>query len=97
MPQNKSSHDTYRPDSNRPSFCRPNSQFAPLRIVLNDKNETFGFLRREQGHQELVVEELSGGDSHELRTERMLEVIKRYDADVVGFLHNMAANLEINL
>ena len=36
-------------------------------------------------------------DSHELRTERMLEVIKRYDADVVGFQHDMAANLEIDL
>ena len=104
LSQNKSSQDSNRPGSNRPSFNRPNSQFAPLRIVLHYKNKKFGFLRREQGHQELVVEQLSVGQARprqrrgdELRTERMLEVIKRYEADVVNFLHDMAANLEINL
>ena len=93
-----------RPGLNRHSFNRPISQFAPFRIVLNYKNKKFGFLRREQGRQELVVEQLSADQApprqrrgDELRTERMLEVTKRYDADVVGFLHDMAANLEINL
>ena len=35
---------------------------------------------------------------YELRTERLLEVVKPFDgADIVGFLRDMSANLEINL
>jgi len=65
----------------------------------------FGFLRREQGHQELMIAQISAGQSppkkrkkYELRTERLMEVVKRYDGvDIVGFLRDISASLEINL
>ena len=65
----------------------------------------FGFLLREQNHQEVVIAQLGAGQTppkkrkkDELRTERLLEVAKRYDGvDLVGFLRNMSANLEISL
>ena len=35
---------------------------------------------------------------YELRTERLLEVVKPFDGtDIVGFLRDMSADLEINL
>ena len=65
----------------------------------------FGFLLREQNHQELIISQLHAGQAapkkrkhDEARAERLLEVIKRYDGtDVVAFLRCIAANVEINL
>ena len=65
----------------------------------------FGFLHRKQGYQELMIAQIFAGQSprkkrkkYELRTERLLEVVKPFDgADIVGFLRDMSANLEINL
>ena len=65
----------------------------------------FGFLRWEQGHQEVITAQLGAGHpppkkrtGDELRCQRLMEVAKRYgDNDVVAFLRNMTANVEINL
>jgi len=65
----------------------------------------FGFLHRKQDYQELMIAQICAGQSprkkrkkYELRTERLLEVGKPFDGtDIVGFLRDMSANLEINL
>ena len=65
----------------------------------------FGFLHRKQRYQELTIAQVCADQSpqkkqkkYELRTERLLEVVKPFDGtDIVGFLRDMSVNLEINL